>query len=140
MFDWERENAYDEASVIWVYFIDAGYRLRDTDNSVLVMCTCVYPCGHLCSAYAAGHVVQCPPNTYLSEWRVSRERCVPGHLRIHYRCCERYWGPCRTETTSGSTSDWAGEVFVKMEQLWCLVRVGVGCGVVDWRLISMRDA
>jgi len=57
--------------------------------------------------WLAGHVVQCPANSYLSEWRVSRERCVSGHLRIHYRCCERYWGPCRTETTSGSTSEWA---------------------------------
>lgn len=57
--------------------------------------------------WLAGHVVQCPENTYLSEWRVSRERCIPGHLRIHYRCCERYWGPCRTETTTGSSSEWA---------------------------------
>ncbi len=35
------------------------------------------------------HVVQCPPWKYLSEWRVSRERCTAGHLRIHYRCCEK---------------------------------------------------
>jgi len=57
--------------------------------------------------WLAHHVVRCPPNTYLSEWRVSRERCPAGQLRIRYRCCENYWGPCRTLSTTGSTSSWA---------------------------------
>jgi hypothetical protein len=41
-------------------------------------------------SHTAGHVVQCPPNSYLSEWRVDRERCIPGHLRIRYRYFWRY--------------------------------------------------
>lgn len=57
--------------------------------------------------WLSAHVVQCPEWKYLSEWRVSRERCQSGHLRIHYRCCEQYWGPCRTASTTGSNAEFA---------------------------------